>query len=208
MLEEPAKVSEDFLKKHPKGLGVEPRQVKGREVTEVLLLPVSHLGDFYQSKNAENRLGSGANKDYNQFTQSEDVILGDIVRKASSGGVSRAYLRAGPRKMLYFQPTEVRAAIVTAWTSQQLARLSGDFDWAIVADDFERAIQVSPYDPKLHLGLADAARQMGDSELESSALTDALLNAERRKNDPLVQFPERRRVELEARLERLLQSSR
>ena len=113
VLEEPAKVSEDFLKKHPKGLGVEPRQVKGREVTEVLLLPVSHLGDFYQSKNAENRLGSGANKDYNQFTQSEDVILGDIVRKASSGGVSRAYLRAGPRKMLYFQPTEVRAAIVT-----------------------------------------------------------------------------------------------
>ena len=94
VLEESAKVSEDFLKKHPKGLGVEPRRVKGREVTEVLLLPVSHLGDFYQSKNAENRLGSGANKDYNQFTQSEDVILGDIVRKASSGGVSRAYLRA------------------------------------------------------------------------------------------------------------------
>ena len=109
----------DYLKKHPKGLGVEPMIVKGREVTEVLVLPVQRLDDFYESKKAENQLGTryaeGDNPyhNYNQFTAGEDVILGDIVRKSNSGHSSRAYLRAGPRKTLYFKPNEVRAAIVT-----------------------------------------------------------------------------------------------
>jgi hypothetical protein len=104
-------------------------------------------------------------------------------------------------------PDGVRAAIVTAWTSQQLALFSGDVDWAIVARDFERAIEVSPYDPRLHLGLADAAREMGDGALESSALSDALLTDDRKYHDPLVQFSKIRRAQLEARLERILQSS-
>ena len=133
-----------------------------------------------------------------------------LLASETKGAVGRAaLLEAITRSESMFDgPDAVRAAIVTAWTSQQLARLSGDFDWTMVADDFERAIKVSPYDPKLHLGLADAAREMGDTELESLALTDALLVDELKKHDPLVQFPEPRRVELEARLERLLQSSR
>ena len=104
-------------------------------------------------------------------------------------------------------PDGVRAAIVTAWASQQLALLSEDFDWTLVADDFRRAIEVSPFDPDLHLGLADAAREMGDVELEISALDAALLADERKRLDPLVQFPIARRAELEARLDDLRQPS-
>ncbi len=104
-------------------------------------------------------------------------------------------------------PEGVRAAIVTAWTSQQLALFSGDSDWSLVARDFARAIESSPHDPNLRLGLADAARQLGDIELESAALTEALQVDSRRDLDPLVQFPPLRRAELEARLERLVQPS-
>lgn len=104
-------------------------------------------------------------------------------------------------------PDGVRAAIVTAWASQQLALLSDGFDWTLVADDFRRAIEVSPFDPDLHLGLADAAREMGDVELEISALDASLLADERKRLDPLVQFPSARRARLEARLDRLRQSS-
>lgn len=104
-------------------------------------------------------------------------------------------------------PDGVRAAIVTAWASQQLALLSDGFDWTLVADDFRRAIEVSPFDPDLHLGLADAAREMGDVELEISALDASLLADDRKRLDPLVQFPSARRARLEARLDRLRQSS-
>jgi len=44
---------------------------------------------------------------------SEDVILGDIRRNPTLSGSSRAYLRAGPRKSCFFEPSEVCAAIVT-----------------------------------------------------------------------------------------------
>ena len=101
----------------------------------------------------------------------------------------------------------MRAAIVTAWTSQQLALSSENPDWALVIADFARAIEGSPYDPELSLGLADAARRLGDFELETSALIDALQKDDQRRLDPLVQFPSARRAELERRLERLVQSS-
>eukprot|EP01138_Halocafeteria_seosinensis_P011244 gb/GECG01011486.1/.p1 GENE.gb/GECG01011486.1/~~gb/GECG01011486.1/.p1 ORF type:complete len:589 (+),score=45.47 gb/GECG01011486.1/:1-1767(+) len=52
-------------------------------------------------------------KSYANYIQNDNVILGDIVRKPNQYSVSRAYIRAGPRRRLYFEPTRVRAAIVT-----------------------------------------------------------------------------------------------
>ena len=78
--------------------------------------PVSHLGDFYEGKHHENHLGNGVNHDYNQKlgpTAQSDLILGDIVRKPSMPPFSRAFIRAGPRVTLYFDPRRVKAAIVT-----------------------------------------------------------------------------------------------
>ena len=108
-----APVPPSFLKKHPKGVGVDLVKVEGMAVDEVLMLPVPNLGKFYESTASDNSLGTGIHHQYNQFTNKEDLILGDIVRKEGMPPWSRGYLRAGPRKTLYFNPKEVNAAIVT-----------------------------------------------------------------------------------------------
>ena len=132
-----------------------------------------------------------------------------ILASESKGEVARAALLEAITRSesLLGGPSDVRAAIVTAWTSQQLASSAEDSDWTLVAGDFARAIKGSPHDPALSLGLADAARRLGDVELETSALTDALQKDDQRRHDPLVQFSPARRAELERRLERLVQSS-
>lgn len=50
---------------------------------------------------------------YNKILGKEDFIINDIVRKYKGHGSSDAFLRAGPRYDLHFEPTKVRAAIVT-----------------------------------------------------------------------------------------------
>lgn len=50
---------------------------------------------------------------YNKILGKEDFIIHDIVRKYKGHGASDAFLRAGPRYDLHFDPTKVRAAIVT-----------------------------------------------------------------------------------------------
>lgn len=52
-------------------------------------------------------------KSYANYIRDDNVILGDIVRKPRQYDISRAYIRAGPRKTLFFEPKRVRAAIVT-----------------------------------------------------------------------------------------------
>lgn len=42
-----------------------------------------------------------------------DCILADIVRHERQTPESRAYIRGGPRRTLWFQPGDVRAAVVT-----------------------------------------------------------------------------------------------
>ena len=101
------------LAKHPGTFGVRLTWLKDVKVDTVGLLPVPHLGKFYAAENAKNALGTGVTHDYSQFTGKEDVILGDIVRKEGMDNFSRGYLRAGPRKSLYFNPKQVKAAIVT-----------------------------------------------------------------------------------------------
>ena len=101
------------LAKHPGTFGVRLTWLKDVKVDTVGLLPVPHLGKFYAAENAKNELGNGVTHDYSQFTGKEDVILGDIVRKEGMDNFSRGYLRAGPRKSLYFNPKQVKAAIVT-----------------------------------------------------------------------------------------------
>ena len=50
---------------------------------------------------------------YNKILGKEDFSIHDIVRKYKGHGASDAFLRAGPRYDLHFDPTKVRAAIVT-----------------------------------------------------------------------------------------------
>jgi 6-phosphofructokinase 1 len=50
---------------------------------------------------------------YNKILGEEDFIINDIVRKHHGHGTSDAFVRAGPRSSLHFDPKMVKAAIVT-----------------------------------------------------------------------------------------------
>ncbi len=50
---------------------------------------------------------------YNKIMGKEDFIIHDIVRKYKGKSSTDAFIRAGPRSLLHFEPSKVRAAIVT-----------------------------------------------------------------------------------------------
>lgn len=50
---------------------------------------------------------------FHQFIDEKAYVIGDIVRKVGSASSCRVFVRAGPRASLYFDPTTVKAAIIT-----------------------------------------------------------------------------------------------
>jgi 6-phosphofructokinase 1 len=50
---------------------------------------------------------------YNKLITNHECIIGDVVRKPNMPTWSVAYVRAGPRKYLHFDPQHVNACIVT-----------------------------------------------------------------------------------------------
>lgn len=55
----------------------------------------------------------GKNSYYNKIMGEEDFIINEIKRKHKGHGSTDAFLRAGPRADLHFDPIKVRAAVVT-----------------------------------------------------------------------------------------------
>jgi hypothetical protein len=51
--------------------------------------------------------------EYNKLITDNQFILGEIVRKPNMPASTVGYMRAGPRKLLHFDPKHVNAAIVT-----------------------------------------------------------------------------------------------
>jgi len=66
-------------------------------------------GDYRQADKSSHK----ANLEYNRLVGARELVLVDTVRTESSPGLSRAFHRAGPRKLLHFEPETVNAAIVT-----------------------------------------------------------------------------------------------
>jgi len=50
---------------------------------------------------------------YNKLIATNECIIADIVRKPGQDGHTKAFIRAGPRKFLHFNPKTVNAAIIT-----------------------------------------------------------------------------------------------
>lgn len=61
------------------------------------------------SDDIQNAVGTS----YNKLIATNECILADIVRKPGMKSRSKAFIRAGPRKKLHFDPATVNAAIVT-----------------------------------------------------------------------------------------------
>jgi 6-phosphofructokinase 1 len=57
--------------------------------------------------------GNNHRTNYNKLITNHECILGDIVRKPNMQTHTHAYVRAGPRRFLHFDPAQVNAAIVT-----------------------------------------------------------------------------------------------
>lgn len=105
-------------KKHPQGLDCELVMLGDVRIEAVFLFEVAHLSAYAPKAGRRNKmdLGTGAvgyQREYNQLLGAQDAILQDIVRSAAGDTISTAFLRAGPRSELHFEPSGVRAAIVT-----------------------------------------------------------------------------------------------
>lgn len=87
----------------------QPKLILGASIPEIHLHELTSLTALFPSANATN---CGKSIAYNQVVD-EDFIIDGIVRKPSSNRGVEAFVRAGPRPSLHFNPTKVNAAIVT-----------------------------------------------------------------------------------------------
>lgn len=94
------------------------KTLPGASIEEFKLYELQSLKSKFKSANiqndsrhAQNDLGSGIS--YNKIIGEDDFIVYDIVRKPNGKKVSEAFVRAGPRSIIHFDPKKVKAAIVT-----------------------------------------------------------------------------------------------
>ena len=88
-----------------------PRLLEGNGINKISLHEINSLRSTFPSAGVANNI----NETYNKVMGEEDYILSDIVRKhrLADNRQSEAFVRAGPRNSTHFDPTKVRAAIVT-----------------------------------------------------------------------------------------------
>ena len=84
-------------------------------INNIFLHEIRTLRDIFPSADVSNDVNSTTFRphSYNKIIGKEDIIINDIVRKYKGHGSTDAFVRAGPRSVLHFNPLEVRAAIVT-----------------------------------------------------------------------------------------------
>lgn len=84
-------------------------------IDEIFVHEICNLRNVFPTADISNDINSSVFRPqaYNKIIGKEDFIINDIVRKYKGRGSSDAFIRAGPRSTLHFNPTEVRAAIVT-----------------------------------------------------------------------------------------------
>ena len=113
---------EDLRKKFPSAMveNVMKNRVKPLRIVRSPLLRMtsSAVSDSsttqqpHQQPNNKDSYSATTTK-YNKLITDHECILGDIVRKPNRDQQTIAYMRAGPRKLLHFDPEHVHAAIVT-----------------------------------------------------------------------------------------------
>ena len=89
-------------------------KLEGFQSDNVYLQDLEHLGKYFASEGEgiENVMVR-ANCEYNKLIGPKECILANIRRGPGDSTVTRAFVRAGPRKDLHFNPKTVNAAIVT-----------------------------------------------------------------------------------------------
>ena len=90
-----------------KNIGNSKRRLIARNDSKDFLANIQGLLDLESLTSCPEPVG------YNKIINPNDYIISDIVRKQNSNKPSEAYIRAGPRATIHFNPKEVNAAIVT-----------------------------------------------------------------------------------------------
>ena len=83
---------------------------------DVEVLTVPHLRDYAPDQDARvpnDQRAGGSHMRYRNHMDDSDLVLAKVVQKAPCALSGNAYLRAGTRSHLYFEPSQVKAAIVT-----------------------------------------------------------------------------------------------
>lgn len=96
-------------------ISIKGNKLEGASIDEIYVHEIRNLRADFTPTDIPNDANSSVFRPqaYNKMIGKEDFIVNDIVRKYKGHGSSDAYIRAGPRSSLHFNPTEVRAAIVT-----------------------------------------------------------------------------------------------
>jgi hypothetical protein len=85
---------------------------------KILLCQVPNLGAIQEPTRTPNltivRNSRGGDTQYNKLVDSEAAIIADHVRETGKSRSARAFLRAGPRAELHFDPLKCNAAIVAS----------------------------------------------------------------------------------------------
>lgn len=71
------------------------------------------LSKFHHESATSTSTSSRVDMEYNNLMDDDDLVLVDIARRKGQSRVSRAFVQAGPRQNLHFDPSNVNAAIVT-----------------------------------------------------------------------------------------------
>lgn len=101
--------SEAFKKKLNVG-----RLMDSISIDEVYLWEVEHLTKRFESEAPKDHVNLMSKEThYNKLIGKEECVIVDIVQVPDKKSPSKAFLRAGPRKYLHFNPETVNAAIVT-----------------------------------------------------------------------------------------------
>jgi hypothetical protein len=84
-------------------------------IDSIFLHEIRSLRDVFPSVDVPNDVNSSTFRPqaYNKIIGKEDIIINGIVRKYKGHGSTDAFVRAGPRSLLHFNPRTVNAAVVT-----------------------------------------------------------------------------------------------
>ena len=105
----------DLRKRFPSALTPNAMKLRQAAASPAIRSPLlrrasSSVGLDKQGETAEKTV---ITTEYNKLITDHECILADIVRKPNMPTHTVAYMRAGPRKLLHFDPKTVNAAIVT-----------------------------------------------------------------------------------------------
>jgi 6-phosphofructokinase 1 len=78
-------------------------------INQIRIHDIPTLQSHFDPANIANDCGAS----YNKIMGKEDFVVQDIVRKFNTSGMTDAFVRAGPRSVTHFDPSKVKAAIVT-----------------------------------------------------------------------------------------------